>query len=147
MAMRFSLVDPENFLNRSYPYLRWIFTKFGFICWASTIVVGLTLAFVNWQSITDNIVDRSLAPANLFVLWLVYPFVKTLHELGHGYAIKKSGGEVHDIGIMFLVLIPVPYVDATMSIGFRDKYDRMLVGAAGIIYFRRHRKTARPDGA
>ena len=56
-----------------------------------------------------------------------------MHELAHGYAIKKAGGEVHDIGIMFLGLIPVPYVDATSASGFRNKYERMLVGAAGIL--------------
>jgi putative peptide zinc metalloprotease protein len=43
-----------------------------------------------------------------------------------------SGGEVHEIGIMFLVFMPVPYVDVSSAWGFRDKRRRMLVGAAGI---------------
>ena len=78
-------------------------------------------------------VDRLLAPQNLLLLWLVYPVVKALHELGHAYATKKFGGEVHEIGVMLLVLTPVPYVDATAAWGFRDKRQRMLVGAAGIL--------------
>ena len=58
--------------------------------------------------------------------------VKALHELGHAYATRKWGGEVHEIGIMLLVLTPVPYVDASSAWGFSDKRKRMLVGAAGI---------------
>lgn len=133
LAIRFSFLDPEGFLNRTYPSISWLFSRTGGIIWLMVVALGVTLAVVNWATITENIVDRSLAPANLLVLWLVYPVIKTLHELAHGYAIKKAGGEVHDIGIMLLVLIPVPYVDATSASSFPDKYQRMLVGAAGIL--------------
>jgi len=44
-----------------------------------------------------------------------------------------AGGEVHEMGVMLLVLMPVPYVDASSSLAFRDKRDRMLVGAAGML--------------
>jgi putative peptide zinc metalloprotease protein len=37
------------------------------------------------------------------------------------------------MGIMFLVFMPVPYVDASAASAFRDHRKRMLVGAAGII--------------
>lgn len=133
LAVRFSFLDPENFLNRTYPSIKWLFGPAGGVIWLVVVLLGAILAAVNWSSITENIIDRSLAPANLLLLWLVYPFVKTLHELAHGYAIKKAGGEVHDIGIMLLVLIPVPYVDATSASSFPDKYQRILVGVAGIL--------------
>ena len=66
-------------------------------------------------------------------MWLVYPVVKIIHELGHGFAVKRWGGEVHELGIMMLVLMPVPYVDASAASSFRSKHKRMLVGAVGII--------------
>ena len=59
--------------------------------------------------------------------------MKALHELGHSYAVKRWGGEVHEIGIMFLVFMPVPYVDASESAGFQSKWQRAFVGAAGIL--------------
>jgi putative peptide zinc metalloprotease protein len=34
---------------------------------------------------------------------------------------------------MFLVLVPVPYVDASSAWGFRSKRRRMLVGGIGIM--------------
>jgi putative peptide zinc metalloprotease protein len=58
--------------------------------------------------------------------------VKALHELGHAYATRARGGEVHEMGIMLLVLAPVPYVDATASYGFPSKWRRAQVGVAGM---------------
>ena len=56
-----------------------------------------------------------------------------IHEMGHAYAVKRWGGEVHEMGVMMLVFFPVPYVDASSSGMFRSKYPRMVVGAAGIL--------------
>ncbi|MFU8821367.1 MAG: hypothetical protein ACNA8G_07390 [Gammaproteobacteria bacterium] len=133
LALRFPLLDPERFLDKTLPYVGWLFTPFGAVLWLLVVGTGAVLAVVNWGPLTENLVDRALTPANLMVLWLVYPIVKALHELGHGYAIKKQGGEVHEIGIMLLVLVPVPYVDASAASGFRGKYQRMLVGGIGIM--------------
>jgi putative peptide zinc metalloprotease protein len=133
LALRFPLLDPERFLDRTLPYVGWLFSPFGAVLWLLVVGTGAVLAVVNWGPLTENIVDRALTPANLMILWLVYPVVKALHELGHGYAIKKQGGEVHEIGIMLLVLVPVPYVDASAASGFRGKYQRMLVGGIGIM--------------
>ncbi|MGD8415657.1 MAG: hypothetical protein PVH91_01225 [Pseudomonadales bacterium] len=133
LAVRFPVFDPDRFLDRTYRYVGWLFGWTGAVLWLTVVGTAAVLAAVNWDPLTENVIDRALAPANLLLLWLVYPVVKALHELGHGYAIKKSGGEVHDIGIMLLVLVPVPYVDATAASAFRDKYQRMLVGGAGIM--------------
>ena len=35
---------------------------------------------------------------------LIYPLIKAVHELGHAYAVKVRGGEVHEIGLMWLLL-------------------------------------------
>ena len=67
------------------------------------------------------------------LLWITFPFVKALHELGHGFAVKRWGGEVHEMGIMFLVFMPVPYVDASAASAFQSKYQRMVVGSAGML--------------
>ena len=70
--------------------------------------------------------------AALLVLWLVYPLVKGLHELGHAFATRMWGGEVHEIGVLFLVFIPIPYVEASAASAFPDKRKRIVVGAAGM---------------
>ncbi len=132
LAIRLPLLDPQRFLERTFPCVRFLFSVWGGILWLSVVATGVILAGVHWDELTENIVDRTLTPQNLLLLWLVYPVVKALHELWHGYATILSGGEVHEMGIMFLVLVPVPYVDVSSAWGFRDKYRRIVVGAAGI---------------
>lgn len=133
LAIRIPLWDPDDFLTRTMPYVRPFFSRTFGVIWVLLVLTGFLLAAANFGAITDNIADRVLTPRNLFVLWLVYPVVKAFHELGHGYAVKKNGGEVHEIGIMLLVLVPVPYVDASAASALRDKHQRMLVGGIGIM--------------
>jgi putative peptide zinc metalloprotease protein len=59
--------------------------------------------------------------------------VKALHEFGHAYFCRKFGGEVHVMGVMLMIFTPMPYVDATSSWSFRERWKRVLVGAAGMI--------------
>lgn len=132
LALRFPLLDPDRFLERTLPWVQPLFGWFGLLLWLAVVGAGAVLAASHWTDLTENIADRVLDPTNLVLLWFVYPVVKSLHELGHAYATKQWGGEVHDIGIMLLVLSPVPYVDASAAWGFKDKRKRMVVGAAGI---------------
>ena len=133
LAVRIPLWDPDIFLTRTMPVARIFFTRTFAVLWLIVVTLGALYAVMNFGAITESVLERVLTPANLAVLWLVYPVVKAFHELAHGYAVKKEGGEVHEMGIMFLVLIPVPYVDASAASGFRDKYHRILVGGVGIM--------------
>lgn len=133
LALRLPIFDPERFIRATYPLVRPIFSWSGAILIFSTIAMGATLALYNWSELTENITDRVLATESLFLLFFTYPIVKGIHEFGHAFAVKHWGGEVHELGLMFLVFMPVPYVDASASSAFREKYRRAAVGAAGII--------------
>jgi len=133
LAVRVPIWDPDRFLTATLPFVRPLLTKTFAVIWLLLVLTAAVFAAMNIGALTTNITDRVLNPGNLAVLWLVYPVVKAFHELGHGYAVKKFGGEVHEIGIMFLVLIPVPYVDASAASALRDKHKRMLVGGIGIM--------------
>jgi putative peptide zinc metalloprotease protein len=88
---------------------------------------------MHWSDLTENFSDRVLSAHNLALLWLLFPVVKFFHELGHGYVAKAGGAEIHEMGILFLVFTPVPYVDASAANAFRSKRWRALVGAAGML--------------
>jgi len=77
--------------------------------------------------------ERILVAQSLVLFLVTYPVIKVFHELGHAYAVKRWGGEVHELGLMFLVFMPVPYVDASASSAFSQKWQRVIVGAAGIM--------------
>jgi len=129
LSIRFPLWDPDAFLDRWLFLVRPLFGWFGLLLWGLVVITALMLAASHWVDLSRDVSDRVWAPGNLVLMFFVYPLVKLLHELGHAYAIRKWGGEVHEIGIMLLVLSPVPYVDASASWGFNDKRKRMVVGA------------------
>ncbi len=133
LALRLPLVDPDAFLTATMPVVRPLFSRISAL--VITVVVGcaIALAAVHWSELSANVFDRVLVWESLALLIVTYPFVKILHELGHAYAVKCWGGEVHELGLMFLVFLPVPYVDASSSAAFQEKWRRALVGAAGII--------------
>lgn len=133
MAIRLPLFDPDKFLNRFGPYVRPLFSWLGAVIWLGVVGTGVALASGHLPELTENITDRVLAPQNLLLIGLIFPIVKALHEFGHAFATKVWGGEVHEMGVMFLVLMPIPYVDASAASAFREKRKRVVVGAAGMI--------------
>ncbi len=133
LFVRIPLVDPDRFLAATCALVRPLFTVWGLLAWALLVLWAGSEAAVHWEALTDNLADRVLATENLIILLVTFPLVKLLHELGHGYAVKSADGEVHEIGVMLLVFMPVPYVEASSASAFRDKWRRFFVGAAGMM--------------
>ncbi len=133
LSLKFPLVDPDRLLARLAPLYAPLFSRAGAILWLALVGVAAVLAAGHWTDLTADLGDRVLAPQNLLVLALVFPLVKALHELGHAAAVKAWGGQVHEMGVMLLVLMPIPYVDASAASGFADKRRRVVVGAAGMM--------------
>jgi len=133
MSLKFSLVDPDRWLSRLVPWLRPVWNRWGLLAWLALVLPAAVAALVHRADLAENIADRVLAGHNLLLLGLLFPLIKVLHELGHGIAVRMRGGEVHDMGLMLLVFMPVPYVDASSASTFRSKYERALVGAAGMM--------------
>lgn len=133
LSVKIPLIDPDAFLTHWVDRLAWLFSTRGALLWIVVVFPALLLAAQHWTELTDNLSDRVLAATNLIALALLFPIIKTLHELGHGFATKVWGGTVHEMGLMFLVFAPVPYVEASAASAFPSKYRRAVVGAAGIL--------------
>lgn len=133
MAIRIALFDPGPLLDRFAPLWRLLWGPAGAVLWLAVMLPALTLLPQHWPELTHNLSDRVLEADNLLLLGLVFPIVKALHELGHATATRASGGEVHDMGLMLLVLMPVPYVDASAATVLRSRWSRALIGAAGML--------------
>ena len=53
----------------------------------------LGMALLRLQS-SDGGIARVLTPQKLFLVWLTFPVIKLLHELGHGFAARRFRAEV-----------------------------------------------------
>lgn len=138
LFIRIPLFDPDRILNTFLPAVRWIFSWVGLVLWA--VIVATGLYFVGGHvGLLARRASGILDADNLPLLYLSFVLVKVFHEFGHAFACKAfgqkqgSGGEVHTMGLMFLVFTPLPYVDASSSWAFRSKWHRVIVGAAGMM--------------
>jgi putative peptide zinc metalloprotease protein len=132
LFLRLPLFDPDRLLTWLLGFGRIAISKVGAVVWIGIVLYGGKLAFENW----DALLDRSqgvLAPTNLGWLYAASVLLKLWHELGHGLVCKRFGGEVRTFGVMFMVFLPLPYVDATTAYGFRERRKRVLAGAAGVL--------------
>ena len=132
-AWQFPLFDPERLLQTFAPLIRPLFGWGGALLWLCLVIPAVLIGAANWSDLTADLIDRMTTPQNLVLLWLLFPVIKALHEFGHAFAVKVFGGEVHEMGMMLLVFSPVPYVDASASSAFPSKWQRAVVGAAGML--------------
>lgn len=133
LALRIPLIDPDRFLTALVGWIPAWARPVILAIWAVLIAFGGWLAFVHWEGLTADVGRLVFTPQYVLTLLLVFPLVKAIHELGHGIAIKMFGGQCHEMGVMLLVMMPIPYVDASHATGFVSKYQRMIVGAAGMM--------------
>ena len=133
LSLRFPLFDPDRLLEWMNPLGRFLFGPLGLLLWLGLVGWALAAAGQHWSELSKNSTDQIFAAENLLLMALVFPFAKLVHEFGHAMAVKARSGEVHEMGVMLLVLMPIPYLDASASLALRDKYSRMLVGAAGML--------------
>lgn len=133
MAIRVPLWDPGRFLDRHAALWRWLWGRPGALLWLLAVLPALALLPAHWPELTHNVADRVLQVDNLLLMVLVFPLLKFLHEMGHASANRAAGGEVHDMGLMLLVLMPVPYVDASSANVLRSRWARARIGAAGML--------------
>ena len=132
MFMRFPLLDPDRFLVRALPIVGKLISRAGAILWLVVVSLGIKVVVDNWPALRVQ-GQGVLAPGNLALLYAGLVIIKTLHEFGHAFFCRRFGGEVHVMGVMLMIFTPVPYVDASSSWGLRSRWQRALVGAAGMI--------------
>lgn len=132
LAATIPLIDPDRFL-------RWLSRALSPVPRALFWLAALCLVLwavarlpLHWDALRERGLEGFLDLENLGLIALVYPAVKALHELGHGLATRSRGGEVHEMGLMFIAFYPLPYVEASSSLAFPSKWDRAAVAAAGV---------------
>jgi biotin carboxyl carrier protein len=135
LRMRWSFGDPDELLARTMPSLEWMFTRWFVV--ASVIVFGVYCALLaaRWDEFSAALVNtysfHNITLANVVVLWVTGAVVILVHELGHGYACKHFGGEVHELGFMLIYFQPAFYCNVSDAWSFPERRARLWVTAAG----------------
>ena len=132
LSPRLPLIDPDRGLQRLAGHAGWLFHPALMLLSAAFLVVSAIQAVAHGEALALYAAQRLDDPGQWLLWLLLYPLVKGAHELAHGLVAKRYGAAVNEMGITFLVFVPVPYVDASDTVAFADKRQRMAVAAAGI---------------
>lgn len=134
MAIRVRGLDPTRAFDVVYPRVRWCFTKTAAVAATLLVVAALSLFAVYHVEVLRRLPSwqEFFTPTNMLLLLALMAGIKILHEFGHGLACRHFGGEVHELGLMFLVFATCLYCNVSDSWRL-PKRARIFVGAAGIL--------------
>jgi putative peptide zinc metalloprotease protein len=132
LYVKLPLLRPEAFLQRALPLTVPFYTR----AFATFVVViglaGLYLVSRQW--------DTFFGTFQHFFSWqgaasyaLALALIKSAHELGHAFTAARFGCRVPSMGICFLVMFPVLYTDVTDAWRLKDRRERLMIGAAGVV--------------
>lgn len=126
------LFKPQRFLERTYPYVKFMLTRPFMTAVSALFLYGIFLSIQRVDEITATFLGY-LNFEGALLLMATTICVKVIHELGHAYAATKYGVPVTTMGIAFIVLYPVLYTETTNAWKLRSRRDRINIAAAGIM--------------
>ena len=134
LFIKIPVLDPEKLLNWMYPFFRWVFTPWFITFSVGLMLAALTLVISQWSTFQSKLPEFQsfFNWRTIIYFWCSLAVVKVIHEFGHGLTAKHFGGEVHEMGMLFLVLTPALYCDVTDSWLLPNKWHRIWISAAGI---------------
>ncbi|MEZ5738179.1 MAG: hypothetical protein R3E68_01105 [Burkholderiaceae bacterium] len=133
LSFKVAIFDPSAWVERLAGPFGPLFTRAGLIGCALLMGLAGLVAIGQFDRLQADIPRAWSGPGFLFLMWIAYPLLKLAHEFAHALTVRRFGGEVHEMGVRLLVLMPVPYVDASSATLFADKRERALVSGAGIL--------------
>ena len=126
--------DPERTLTILDPIAGWLFKPWGLILMLLFSVTSWIMLAMKFSEFTAAIPEfqQFFAWPNMAYLWVTLACCKILHEFGHGLSCKVYGGECHEMGVMLLCFSPCLYCDVSDSWTLKNKWKRIMIGAAGM---------------
>ncbi len=128
---RFSVWDPDTVFGNMAKPIAWIWSRASLWISCAIIVAALVVFILNVGRVHPTL-DNFFSFKNLALIWVTTILIKSIHELGHGLTCKHFGGEVHEVGVMFMVFTPYFFVNVSDSWVMPNRNHRMLISAAGI---------------
>jgi len=133
VTIRIPLCDPDQWLARWEFLVRPLFTPSAALVVALSLLLTAAFGAMNATALTQDARSSLGDPRCWLAIGVAYLLLKVLHELGHAFAARRFGAEVHEMGITLLFFAPVPYVDASGAAAFSQKQRRIAVSMAGVI--------------
>jgi putative peptide zinc metalloprotease protein len=134
LYIKIPIYDPDRLLSTMLPYLRWIFTALFLIVSIGVMLAAILLVATHFEAFYEKLPSyhEFFSFKTVVYLWVALGIVKVIHEFGHGLSCKAFGGEVHEMGALFLVFSPCLYCNVSDAWTLPNKWKRIIISAAGI---------------
>jgi putative peptide zinc metalloprotease protein len=132
LSFRLGLFNPSMLLEHLAPINRVLWSAWLQWPWLLLVLCAAWAVMLNMREVVAYGRSFFLTPGYLAAAWLIYPLMKTLHELGHALALRRYGCEVPEVGVNFFMFVPMPYVDASASNRLVNRWQRAHISVAGI---------------
>ncbi len=132
-SWRLPLIDPSRWLARCGPLARALFSRTALGLWLAAMLLMLIGLLMQGPRLWSEALTWLDSPRLLWVAALLYPVMKAIHEASHALAVRRWEGRVTEAGFTLMMLMPVPYVDASAASAFPRATQRVVVSAAGIM--------------
>lgn len=131
LFLKLPLIDPDRMLGAIYSYVAPLMNRFTMSAALLFMIVSAAAAMVGLHRVGD-LEFGILSWQNLLMLSATFLGIKVLHEFGHGLAAKHRGLEVHEMGVLLIVLFPLFYVETSDAWMLPRKRDRLWITAGGV---------------
>ena len=134
LYIKLPIFDPDKLLTRMLPWLRWMFTTWFFLTSVGVCLAAVLLVMTHFELFYSRLPSyhEFFSFKTIAFLWAALGVVKVIHEFGHGLSCKAFGGEVHEMGFLFLVFSPAMYCNVSDAWTLPNKWHRIIIGGAGI---------------
>jgi putative peptide zinc metalloprotease protein len=134
LYIKLPVLDPDRLLKNMTAWLGWIFSTGFFLLSLVLMVSAVMLVATHFDTFRSKLPDyHSFFQFKTIVyLWAALAVVKVVHEFGHGLSCKRFGGEVHEMGLLFLCFSPAMYCNVSDAWTLPSKWHRIIISFAGI---------------
>ena len=131
LMFRVPLLNPDRFLEKTLPLVRPLLglPALGVSLFAG--LVGLFLAFQQWDTFASTLVD-TLTLEGLLSYLVALVLAKVIHEFGHAFTAKNLGLRVPRMGVALVLLLPMLYTDTGETWRLPRRRDRFSIAVAGM---------------
>lgn len=133
LAIRIPLHNPDRWLDLCLPLFAPLINRRFLVSVLALISIALFAGVYHAHALGQEVQRIIASPGHWWLFALVYPILKFCHEFSHAITLKRLGGRVLEVGMTLLVLIPVPYVDASDAWMLPHRAQRIAVSAAGML--------------
>ena len=131
ISLKIPLFNPTRVLSCLSGVGKVIFHPAAAVVWSVVVVVALVMLWQRSEEVGLSYVGVLTGTRWIWLL-AIWVCLKIVHEMGHGLACRRFGGDVPEAGVLLLVFAPLAYVNVTSSWRLANRWQRIVVSFGGM---------------